>query len=185
MAGEGKKEEEQKKYSEAELQKLFEQAGKKGAILAVLHFDAYGKDKEVVKNAIVELVSRITRESGVIYCYGEVEDVRERKDAEGNAEYSTFTEVKVLFSSISRAVSLCLKYAPIAVEIREPRELKLDQLQVQDLMLDASAMSQQFTNFYMEKMLKGGELKEFQEHLKRRAEEGKRLIGKAEGSQKA
>ena len=178
--GQQKTEAERKKYSEAELERLFIEAGKRGAILAVMHFDAYGKSKDVVKQSIVELVSRITKESGVIYCYGEVEDVRERQDEKGGNEYSTYTEVKVLFSSISRAVSLCLKFAPVAVEIQEPNELKLNANEIQNLMLDASAMSQQFTNFYMSKMLKGGELEEFQGNLRKRAEDGRKLMEKAQ-----
>ncbi|MFH1200077.1 MAG: hypothetical protein V1708_03350 [Candidatus Micrarchaeota archaeon] len=175
---------EQKKVSEAELSRLFADAGRRGAILALLHFDAYGKDKEVVRDAIVELVSRITREGGVIYCYGEVEEVREGKDKDGKTDYSTFTEVKVLFASISRAVSLCFKYAPIAVEILEPKELRLDAEAIQNTMLDASSISQSYTKFFMEKMLKGDEFAQFQEALNKRAAEGKRLVDNARAQNK-
>ncbi len=213
----------EKQYSEQELERLFAEAGKKGAILALLHFDAYGKDKEVIQGALIDLVSRVTKEPGVIYCRGEVEEVLEKevpasegvaeKTGEGETrvggapgedkaeegktvgkeeivpgaagkplakEYSTFTEVKVLFSSLSRAVSLCLKYAPVGIEVLEPKELKLKTEEIQNLMLDASSMSQQYTNFYMQKLLKGEEFEEFQRHLKERAERGKAYLEKAE-----
>ncbi|MFH1106382.1 MAG: hypothetical protein V1787_00650 [Candidatus Micrarchaeota archaeon] len=169
----------EKNYTEAELNQLFRDAGKRGAVLALLHFDAYGRDKEVIRQAIVEMVSSVTREPGVIYAKGEVEEVREGKDKDGNTEFSTYTEVKVLFASLSRALSLCLKYAPVAVEILEPAELKLNAEEIQNIMLDASSISQQYTNFYMKKLLSKEELADFQDHLKKRAEEGRRLLEKA------
>ncbi|MBU1197790.1 hypothetical protein KJ765_04755 [Candidatus Micrarchaeota archaeon] len=173
----------EKQYTEREVENMFKEAGKRGAILVLLHFDAYGTDKEIIKQALVDLVGRVTNEAGVIYCRGEIEEVIEKENA-GKKQYSTFTEIKVLFESISRAVSLCMKYAPIAIEVLEPKELKLKANEIQNLMLDASGVSQQFTAFYMEKLLKGEEKEEFQKNLKERAEHGKAALKKAEENAK-
>ena len=54
----------EKQYSQAELDQLFKDAGKRGAIYGLLHFDAYGRDKEVIRNALVELVGRLQAEKG-------------------------------------------------------------------------------------------------------------------------
>lgn len=168
-----------KEYSEADLDKLFKEAGKRGAVLALLHFDAYGKDGESIKASLVELAGRIQADPAVVYCKGAVEDVYEKKLEDGSTEYSTYMEVKTLFENVGQAVSLCLKYAPVSVEVLEPKELKLDSLGIQNLMLDASGISQQYTLYYMQKMLKGGELEDFQRRLKERADRGKEYIKKS------
>ncbi len=144
-----------------------------------MHFDAYGRDREVIRNALVELVGRMQAEKGVMYCIGEVEEVLERKLESGESEYSTYTEVKILVSSLSRMVTVCLKYAPVSVEIIEPTSLTVNAEEIQNILLDAAGISQQFTNFYMTKMLTKEELESFQDHLKQRAAKGKDLMDAA------
>lgn len=167
--------EEKRKFTEKELEELFEKAGKHGAILALLHFDSFGKEKEDVSASLVELISRINAEKGVLYCRGEIEEVLETETDKGKS-YSTFTEVKVLFSSLDIAISICLRYGPITIEILEPKELKLNSEALQGTLLNASSVGQQFSSFFMNKLLKDGDLEEFQENLKKRVEHGKKLL---------
>ncbi|HLC47564.1 MAG TPA: hypothetical protein VJI13_00685 [Candidatus Norongarragalinales archaeon] len=171
-------EEQKKDFSEKDLEELFEKAGRMGAILALLHFDSYGRDKENVRASLVDLVSRINAEKGVIYCKGEIEEVLETEDEHGRG-FSTYTEVKVLFSNFDIAVGTCLKYGPLTIEILEPNELKMNREQMQNTLLNASSISQQFTNYFMTKLLKKEDLEEFQSNLKKRVERGKELMGGA------
>lgn len=164
-----------KDYTERDLQELFEKAGKMGAILALFHFDSYGRDKEAVRASLVELVSRINAEKGVIYCKGEIEEVLETEDEKGKG-FSTFTEVKLLFSGFDVAIGTCLKYGPLTVEIIEPKELRLNQEQMQNTLLNASSISQQFTNYFMTKLLKKEDMEEFQANLQKRIDRGKELM---------
>ncbi|MFH1751199.1 MAG: hypothetical protein ABH863_05965 [Candidatus Micrarchaeota archaeon] len=171
-------------FTEKDLAELFEKAGKLGAVLALLHFDSYGKDKENVRASLVELVSRINAEKGVIYCRGEVEEVLETEDEAGKS-YTTYTEIKVMFSNFDIAIGTCLKYGPLAVEIIEPNELRMNQEQMQNTLLNASSISQQFTNYFMSKLLKKEDLEEFQKNLEKRVEHGKELMKKRDGDASA
>ena len=169
---------------EKDLEKLFEEASRKGAVLCLLHFDAYGEKAEDVKNALVELTGRITGEKNILYCTGEIEEPMEREEKDGKKAFSTYAEVRVLASSFENMMNLCLRYAPIAIEIEKPREVRLNTEQMQNVLLNASSVSQQYTNYFMQKLLKNEDFDKFQEHLKQRAEMGKKLIEKAKEDEK-
>ncbi|MEK6953537.1 MAG: hypothetical protein AABX01_00900 [Candidatus Micrarchaeota archaeon] len=171
-------------YTEKEIAQLFEKAGRMGAILALLHFDSYGKDKENVRASLVDLVSRINAEKGVIYCRGEIEEVIET-EGEKDKGFTTYTEVKVLFSSFDIAIGTCLKFGPIAIEVIEPNELRMNQEMMQNTLLNASSISQQFTNYFMTKLLKKEDLEEFQANLQKRVDKGKELMGTSKEKPKA
>jgi hypothetical protein len=172
---------EKKKYSEKELDELFEKAGKQGALLCLLHFDSYGRDKETVKAALVDLIGRINAEKGVVYCRGEIEEVLESEDEKGKT-VSTYTEVKALFVSLDVAISVCMRYGPITIEVLHPKELKLNLEQLQNTLLSASSVSQQFSNYFMTKLSKKEDLEEFQDNLKRRIAHGKDLMKQSQTS---
>ncbi len=164
---------ESKKYSEADLEGLFEKAVQRGAVLAILHFDAHGKDAEAVKNSLVEFVGRLSKEKGIIYCRGEVEAAIESGDL-----YSSCAEVKTLAETFNDLVSVSLKYGPIAVELLKPEKIVLPLDEAQNLLVDASMVSQEYAKFIYEKTLKGEELDRFHKQLAARAEFGKKLLKK-------
>ena len=165
-----------KKYTEQDLERLFQEAGKKGAVLVNAHFDAHSKDAEAVRAALVDLISRLSNEKNVIYCNGVIEEPLARDEEDGSKMYSTFAEVKVLFANLETAINACMRYAPVAIEVLEPKELKVDAISLQNLLLNASSVSQQYTNFYMQKMLTPKEFNDFQSKLKARVEMGKKKI---------
>ncbi|MFH0971576.1 MAG: hypothetical protein V1835_03330 [Candidatus Micrarchaeota archaeon] len=173
--------EEKKQYTEKDLDALFEKASKIGAVLTLLHFDSFAREKEVVAAALVELISRINAEKGVLYCRGEIEEVLETEDEKGKG-YSTYTEVKVLFSGLDVAVGICMKYGPVVVEVLQPREMKLNQEQLQNVMLNASSVSQHFTTYFMSKLLKKEDFDDFQKSLKSRVKHGRNMIEAGHGS---
>ncbi len=165
---------EKKEVSEAELGELFEKAARQGAVLALLHFDAHGPDKKQVEDTLVDFVARLTKERGVLYCKGAVEEAIESEKL-----YSSCTEVKVLAETYEDLLNIALRYGPIAVEILEPRkEVRLSIEEAQGCLLDASQVAQDYTNYVMEKLMEKGDFEKFQEHLKRRAEFGSHLKNK-------
>ncbi len=171
--------EDKKEVSEAELDALFEKAAKEGAVLALLHFDAHGPDEKTVRDLLVDSVSRLTKEPGVIYCKGEIEESIQSQEL-----YSSCAEVKVMAESFQDILNVCLKYTPIAAEILKPNEIRLSLEEAQSCLLDASQTSQDYTNYVLQKVLPPEELQKFNEKLKRHAEIGAKLVEKAHKEEK-
>lgn len=160
---------------EKKLEDLFKQAVSRGAVLALYHFDAHGKDPEAVKNSLIEFVSRLSNERGVLYCKGEIEAAIEREGM-----FSCASEVKILGENLNVLLNLALRYGPIAIEVLAPSEKKLDVQEIQNLLLDASQTSQDYANYILEKLMKPEDYSTLQQKLARRAELGKQLKEKQE-----
>ncbi len=160
---------------EKKLEDLFKQAVQRGAVLALYHFDAHGKDPEAVKNTLIEFVSRLSAEQGVLYCKGEIEAAIEREGM-----FSCASEVKILAENLNVLLNLALRYGPIAIEVLEPPEIRLDVQEIQNLLLDASQTSQDYANYILEKLMKPEDYVVLQQKLARRAELGKQLKEKHE-----
>lgn len=171
---------EDRPVSEEELEELFEKACRQGAVLCMLHFDAHGPDKKAVEDSLVGFVARLTKERGVLYCKGEVEEAIESEQL-----YSSCTEVKVLTESYEDLLNVALRYGPIAVEILQPQKgITLNTEEAQGCLLDASQVAQDYTNYVMEKLMKKDDFEKFQENLKRRAEFGAHLREKHSGEKR-
>ncbi len=159
--------------TERDLDELFKEAARRGAVLAVMHFDAHGRTPEFAKNFLVEFISRLTKEPGVLYCKGEIEAALESEGV-----YSTCSEVRVLVERLSVLFDVAMRYGPIAVEIVEPQEFKLDLQETQNLILDVSKMSMDYSRYILEKTMKPEEAAFLREKALRRAEFGRQLAGK-------
>jgi hypothetical protein len=165
------KDKEGRNYTEADLQRLIGEATKYGAVHALFHLDAHGPDKEKVRALLVDYVAALTKEPGVLYCRGTVE---EAIDLEGT--YSTAAEVRLLAENFKVLNQLALKYGPIAIELLAPSQVKLDAEQATQVLLDSSESMQRFSAYIMEKVLSAEDKTKFQEHLKRRAELAEKVI---------
>lgn len=161
---------EKKNITEKDLEALFDEATKRGAVLAHLFFDAHGPTEESVRNSLVDLVSRISQEKGVLYCRGEVE-----KAVEKDGLLSSFTEVKILCDHFITLVNVALKYGPVASDLVKPKEVRLELDEAQRLLLDISQASQDYTTYILSNVLPESERVQLQEQVKRRAEFGKEL----------
>ncbi len=159
--------------TERDLEELFKAASRRGAVLALMHFDAHGRTPEFAKNFLIDFISRLTKERGVLYCRGEIESTLEREGV-----YSTCSEVKILVERLSVLFDIAMRYGPIAVEIVEPNEFKLDVLEMQGLILDVSRMSMDYSSYILEKTMKPEEAAFLREKMTRRAEFGKKLAEK-------
>ncbi len=162
-----------KAYSQGELDELFVRATERGAVLALLHFDSHGPDAASVRASLVDHLTRLSQEKGLLYCKGEVEktvegeyiepdDLRAAAQAasdagastmEGVADaatkkamHSTFAEVKVLSTNFHALHDICFRYLPLGVEILAPKRITLDLEQAQGVLVDAGVAAQDIFN---------------------------------------
>ena len=145
---------------------------REGGILALLYFDVHGKSKDGIKHTLVEFISKLTVERGVVYAIGQVKDSIE--DEEG---FATSAEVKILVKDFAALLDLGLRYGPIGVEIIRPHEIKMNLGEAQNAILIASQTSHEFSTYVVEKLMSEQEKIDLNKKLERRAELGKKLIG--------
>ena len=165
---------------ERKLEELFKEAVRYGAVLSLFHFDAPSKEPNAVKDSLVDFVSRMTKEEGVLYCKGEIAEVI-GSEAEG---FSSTAEVKLLAEDFPATLRLSMRYGPVAVEILEPSGLKLTVGEMQDLLLSASEISKQYAAYVVEKIWGPEELEKYKARMATHMEEGKKLREKAEQGEK-
>jgi len=162
------------KASAQDLERLFDEACRKGAVLSLFHFDAHGSSEDEVSGVMVDFIGRMTNERGILYCKGEIEPPLEKE-----GKWSTIAEVKVLSNNLSALLNLAFKYSPIAVEMLKPNEIRLTLEEAQSLVLDASGTAQEYAQYVLEKTMTGDDLKRFRERMKWRAERGREILEKA------
>lgn len=155
----------QEAKSEADLRILITEACKQGAVLSKLYFDAHGKDKEMVENALAEFIGRLSKEKGVLLAKGEIGRAIEEKEL-----YSAYATVDVLTESFNALVTVSLKYAPLGVEIIEPTKVALTLEQAHGILMDCSRVVHQYTQFITEKTMSTADKIKLNEQLKRRAQ---------------
>ena len=160
--------------SEAELRQLITEACQRGAVHCTLFFDAHGRDKKATEDALVELVANLTKEKGVLYCKGEVEN-----SVEGEGMFSSFATVDLVTASLNALVNIALHYGPTSVAILEPDKLFISPKEAQDIILDASQNTQQYSRFILESSMNEEQKRDFAETIKRKAEHGAKLRDKA------
>ncbi|MFH1056944.1 MAG: hypothetical protein V1717_04080 [Candidatus Micrarchaeota archaeon] len=165
---------------ERKLEPMFKEAIGFGAVRVVFHFDAHGKEENTVKDSLVDFVSRLTKEEGVLYCKGEIDEVV-GSESEG---FSSNAEVKLLTDSFSTLLRMALRYGPVGVEIIQPTELKLNTQEMQDLLLSASEISKQYAAYVVEKVWGKEELEKYKERIAKQLEEARKLREKAEQEKK-
>lgn len=171
--------------SEEQLEELFTEATHHGAVLSDLYFDAHGPNQEGVQHSLVDFVGKLSKEPGILYCKGEVEDAIESKDESAlnaNVKYSCSTRVRVLTENFNTLLGLCLRYGPLAVEIERPHDIRLNMDEAQSLLLDASGTTQDYVQYIMTKTMSQEEKDKLQEHLKKRAEIASKIKGRHESA---
>ncbi len=144
-----------------------------GGYLALVYFDLHAKTADEVKHLMVGFISKLTKEKGVIYAVGEIDEPMEK-----GGVFSTWSEVKLLAQDFSTLVRIAAQYSPIGIEIRRPGRVDLDLSEAQGLLLDVSQTSQNFTRMIVERMLSKDEVAEYQRKMEARTELGKKLLQK-------
>ena len=152
------------------LKELKAEAMEKGGVLAIIYFDAHGKERMAIQNALVEMATRLTKEPGVLFCHSEIDEA-----IESGEMYSSSSETKILTEDLRALLAITIKYGPIGVEVIEPSKITLDQRRMQDILLDVSHASQQFAAYIMQKTMTQAQWDEFSKTIKKKAEMGEKL----------
>ncbi|MFA6328102.1 MAG: hypothetical protein WCY41_01515 [Candidatus Micrarchaeia archaeon] len=152
---------------------MTDDAIREGGYLAMVYFDLHATQAEAVKNLMVGFIGKLTREPGVIYAVGEIDQPIEKEGI-----FSTWAEVKLLASDFPTLVRIAAQYSPIGVEILRPDTVKMTLGEAQGALLDVSQTSQNFTRLIMERMLSDSEKKDYATKLSQRMALGKKLFEK-------
>lgn len=161
-------------------EEIIEKTIKEGGVMAEIFFDLHGSSPDIVKNLMVDTVSKLTQEPGVVFAYGEIEKALEHEER----MYSTFATCRVLAKDLESLLNVCMKYAPMSVEILKPHTMKVDAGTLQRLMLNAATFSYNFTEMYLKKALSDADRIEYAKKMKMRERLGKKILEKAEKIEK-
>ncbi len=144
-----------------------------GGCLAMVYFDLHAPTSEEVKNVMVGFISRLTKEPGVIYAVGEIDQPAEKDNL-----FSTWAQVKLLARDFSTLVRVSSQYSPIGVEILRPDEVRISLGEAQGMILDVSQTSLNFTRMIMERVLSKEEAEQYKKKMEQRSELGRKLLEK-------
>jgi len=142
-----------------------------GGYLTLVYFDLHAKTADEVKNLMVGFIGKLTKEKGVIYAVGEIDQPMEK-----DGIFSTWAEVKLLAKDFPTLARISAQYSPIGMEIIRPDRVALGLGEAQGMLLDISQTSQNFTRLIMEKVLPKEEAEEYQKKMLSRVELGRKLL---------
>ena len=159
---------------EKSVSEITDEAIADGGYLTLVYFDLHAKSSDEVKNIMVGFISKLTKEKGVLYAVGEIDQPIEK-----DGIWSTWAEVKLLASDFATLVRIASLYSLIGIEILRPDRVNLAIGDAQGVLLDISQTSQNFTRMIMERVLSKEEVEEYKVKMASRAELGKRLLEKS------
>lgn len=142
-----------------------------------LYFDLHGNSKEALKDIMVGFIGKLTKEEGVRFGVGEIDEPIDHQET-----FSSTAKVTLLAESFTSLIRICSAYGPIGVEIEEPLEAKIPLGEAQEALLLVSTISQEFTNIMLKKVMTDEEKAAFENKMKARIALGKRLL-ESRGSQ--
>ncbi len=142
-----------------------------GGFYLHFYFDMHASDSTALQNIMVGFVGKLTNEEGVRFAVGEVDEPLKRDEL-----YSTTAKVSMLVVDLPTLFTLVMNYAPIAIELEEPLDVRVTAGELQTSLMNVSAITQDFTRHILTTTLKPEEKIVFQNQMARRAELGKRLI---------
>ena len=154
---------------------ITDDAIREGGYLVNAYFDLHASTEEAVKTLMVGFISKLTKEEGVIYAVGEIDQAEKKDDM-----YSTWACVKLLAKDFPVLVRISVQYSPIGWEILRPQEVRLSIGEVQSALIDISQFSQNFTRLIMEKTLSKEEAQKYARKMMERAELGRKLLDRAQ-----
>ncbi len=167
--------------SKTEVDELTEKTIAKGGILAKMYFDMQSETGDDLTPLMIDLVNnRLLKTTGVLYCTGAI-DAPIKLEKEN--VYSSSAIVTALFNDIGALINVAFNFAPAGVEILKPTKdyhIKIGDLQ--SLLLDVSNISVNYSHYILSKVLDPAEFAKVESDMKGRAELGKRMLEKKEGS---
>ena len=146
-----------------------------GGVLVMLYFDIHATTKEAVQELGTGFVNTLIQKPGVVYAMGEIDEPIGGSDGKN---WSSSVSVKILTVDFSSLAAICMAHSPFNIEILRPDEITLPLSQAHDLLGTISATAAEYKRYILTKVAKPDELAQMQENLKRRAEMGKKILGR-------
>ncbi len=106
----------------------------KGYLSARTIIEVAGKPKEHVENAIKSYVENIRKDPEIDVIKS---DFAEVTNSEGI--FSTFVELDIVVKDMPKLISFCFNYMPSSIEISEPKEMKLNSVELSTIFSDLQA----------------------------------------------
>ncbi|MFH0737656.1 MAG: hypothetical protein V1827_03820 [Candidatus Micrarchaeota archaeon] len=160
-----------------DVEKLTKDTIANGGVLAMLYFDIHAKTKELVQELGTGFINSIIQKKGVVFALGEID---EPAGGDGDKNYSSSIEVKILTRDFSTLAAICMAHSPYSVEILRPDEVRLELSEVHKLLGTMSAITAEYKRYILTKLSKPEELLSMQDNLRKRAEMGRKLLKKKE-----
>ena len=156
-----------------DVDKITDETIAKGGILVKLYFDMRHTEREKLQPLMTDLINeRLMKETGLVYCYGAIEEPLEREGV-----FITSGVVTVLFKSFMPLVGISFRYAPAGIEIIRPtKEIAFKPTELQGMLMDIADVSINYSKYLLEKVLGPDEKEAMAVHLNDRAELGKKLL---------
>jgi hypothetical protein len=159
----------------SDVEKLTRDTIASGGILAMLYFDIHARTKELVQELGTGFINSLIEKHGVVFALGEID---EPKGGEGEKNFSSSIEVKILTRDFATLAAICMANSPYTVEIMRPDELKLSLSEAHQLLGTMSATTAEYKRYILTRLSKPEELLQLQDNLRKRAEMGKKLLKK-------
>jgi hypothetical protein len=108
----------------------------KGYIQSRVIIEVVGKPKEHVEKTLKDLIEQIKKRENIELLKQEVSEAKEVNDENNPDLWATFSEIEMLTKDIKVLVNFCFDFMPSSVEIIEPKELKLKDNDISNVLND-------------------------------------------------
>lgn len=149
-----------------------------GGYFVHFYFDMHANEKENLQNIMVGFVGKITKEPGISMAVAEIDE-----PLETDGTFSTTSRVSILANSFGDLIRLTQTYTPIAIEIEEPLDAKIDAGQMQQALMGISTTNQELTQHILTTTMTAEQKKKFEKQMGIKAQFGKDIrakVGKKE-----
>ncbi|MEM4367995.1 MAG: hypothetical protein QXJ96_03470 [Candidatus Aenigmatarchaeota archaeon] len=161
--------------SEKKFEELVKKYEEKNYIYSIIYIDMHGNNEDDVKNLLVELLTRINKEDGLIAYFGKIlVPIKE------NEIVSTTAEVKLLTKDLLSLSRICNKYTPFAIEIIRPEKYEINANEIALILLESSNQIYKYSEYIIKNSLDIDKLKKYLQEQENRKLLGKKLLEKVE-----
>ena len=126
----------------------------KGGVQARLFIEAQGKDAELVKNSLQQLIEQLKKEPDLLVYKAETDEVIQDRQTKN---FTSLIEAELVAKDLRRLTQIVMRYGPSAVEILAPESIKISMGEAQDLLMDTSEVVSTLTHEIYRLRIKVGE----------------------------
>ncbi len=154
-----------------EMEEKVQELINKGGIFCTIYLDMHGSSKEDLELLLVEALTRLGKDEGVLFYVGEIKEPLFNNDI-----YSTTAEIKLMVKNAFFLNRICSRYTPIALEIEQPKEITISATDLAFMLLDTGNMAYQYSQFIIQNAIDKDKLNKYLKELENRKLLGKKLL---------